>query len=435
VCAARVLVVDDSAVALDAIEEALAAKGWLVSRTTAPDQALELLTTAAPEAVVCDLHMPEMNGIELFTRARELAPLVPFIILSGEGDLTAVLEAVHAGVFDFVLKSGDSRTLTAAVGRALRHYQVVSENQRLTDSLRDAKEALERRVEERTRNLQEAQAALVEAARRAGMAEIAAFVLHNVGNVLNHLSVSASRLAEVTEASRVAQLEKAAALLHEHENDLAGYLARDPRGKRLPEYLRLATAALLDQQGALRLESELIGKGLAHVRSIISTQGRYAGFSVLPELVSPRDLLEDALRMNAEGLETAGVQVVRQLAELPPAMLDRHKIVQILLNLISNARHSLASRGQGPRQLTVRMGLEGPGQLLYAVADNGAGIARPDLTRIFDHGFTTRRDGQGLGLHGSANLAAEMRGSLTAHSEGPGHGATFILHVPFATSL
>jgi signal transduction histidine kinase len=339
---------------------------------------------------------------------------------------------MHAGVFDFVLKSADTRTLTAAVGRALRHFQVLSENRRLTETLRESNEALERRVEERTQSLVDAQAKLVEAARRAGMAEIAAFVLHNVGNVLNHLGVATSRLAELTEggAARTAHLDRAMRLLTEHQDRLAEYLTRDPKGMMLPRYLRLATAALLEQQEALRRESELIGKGLEHVRNIVTIQQRYVGCSVLTELVRPRDLLEDALRMNAEGLERQGIRVVRELAELPEAMLDRHKIVQILINLVSNAQHALAATAEEARRLTVRMSFPRPGEIVYQVADSGMGIARENLTRIFEHGFSTRGRGHGLGLHGSANLAAEMGGSLQAESEGPGRGATFTLRVP-----
>jgi two-component system NtrC family sensor kinase len=425
-----VLVVHDSQVALDVIDEALSGAGWDVAATTSPDQALGLLVRPGFETVVCDLHMPETTGMELHGRAHRVAPLVPFVILTGASDLAGVLEAMHAGVFDFILKSDDTRPLTAAVSRAVRHFRVVTENRQLNETLRETNEALERRVEERTQKLKDAQTQLVEAARRAGMAEIAAFVLHNVGNVLNHLTVSAARLTELTEAARISHLEKAATLLAEHEDHLAAFLTQDPKGKQLPAYLRLATATLLDQQAALRQESELIGRGLGHVRSIVSTQGRYAGFSVLPELVSPRDLLEDALRMNAEGLESDKVQVVRELEDLPPAMLDRHKIVQILLNLVANAQHALTARDEG-RRLVLRMVLEGPRRLLYVVADNGTGIPHADLTRIFETGYTTRGRGHGLGLHGSANLAAEMRGSLSAESEGLGQGATFTLRVPF----
>jgi signal transduction histidine kinase len=59
------------------------------------------------------------------------------------------------------------------------------------------------------------------------------------------------------------------------------------------------------------------------------------------------------------------------------------------------------------------------------------GIAPEMLTRIFQYGFTTRQEGHGFGLHSSALAAQEMGGTLTVHSEGPGHGATFILELPY----
>ena len=64
------------------------------------------------------------------------------------------------------------------------------------------------------------------------------------------------------------------------------------------------------------------------------------------------------------------------------------------------------------------------------VTDNGEGIPKENLTRIFQHGFTTKKTGHGFGLHSGSNAAREMGGSLNVRSDGTGTGATFILELP-----
>ena len=102
----------------------------------------------------------------------------------------------------------------------------------------------------------------------------------------------------------------------------------------------------------------------------------------------------------------------------------------ILTNLISNAKYALAVRPPEQRFMEVMLDQPDPERLRLRVRDNGMGIAPDMLTRIFQHGFTTRQEGHGFGLHSSALAAQEMGGSLLASSEGPGQGATFTLELP-----
>ena len=155
------------------------------------------------------------------------------------------------------------------------------------------------------------------------------------------------------------------------------------------------------------------------------TQKR-AGTEILPLA----ELLEDALQFSAGGIERHGVEIVRDYAELPPVLVDRHKVVQILVNLISNAKHALADQPPVNKRLTLRLARSGHAGAAITVSDNGLGIPAENLPRIFEHGFTTRQGGHGFGLHSSANAAREMGGSLTARSDGPGRGADFILELP-----
>ena len=167
-----------------------------------------------------------------------------------------------------------------------------------------------------------------------------------------------------------------------------------------------------------------------HIKEIVATQQSYAGAAGVAEPVRMPDLVDDALRMNAGALSRHQVTVVKEFAEVPPLSLDRHRILLILINLISNAGNAMDGIDGSSRQITVRVDAVPGNGLRVAVADNGVGIAPENLTRIFAHGFTTRKDGHGFGLHSCALAAREMGGTLTAHSDGPGQGATFTLELP-----
>lgn len=276
--------------------------------------------------------------------------------------------------------------------------------------------------------LQEAQNALVASARDAGRAEIATNVLHNVGNVLNSVNVSAQVVVAKLQNSKVQGLARAMQMMDAHRDDLPAFLTQDAKGRLLPAYLGQATKALEAERDELVGELRLLERNVDHIKDVVQTQQSYAGVTTVREPVQLREVVEDALRLAAGALERAEVTVVREFADVPVAPLDKARIVQILVNLIRNAKHAMAGSA-GERRLTLRIG-HGDDKLFVAVADEGEGIPAENLTRIFAHGFTTRADGHGFGLHGAVVAAREMGGTLTAHSDGPGRGATFTLELP-----
>jgi signal transduction histidine kinase len=283
------------------------------------------------------------------------------------------------------------------------------------------------------RELQAVHNQLVAAARVAGMAEIATNVLHNVGNVLNSVNISADLVGAQLRNSKVNGLARAVGLMDEHAGDLGGYLTDDPRGKLLPTYLRELAPALQAERAAMAEELGALVKSVDHIKEVIATQQSYAGAARVVDSVDVGELLDDALRMNAGALTRHKVEVVKTLAELPALPLDRHRMLQILVNLISNAKQAL--NGLSDREPCIRLNsmLAEVAQrrvLRITVADNGEGIEMQNLTRVFSHGFTTRSNGHGFGLHSCVLAAQEMGGSLSVRSDGVGHGATFILDVP-----
>jgi PAS domain S-box-containing protein len=272
---------------------------------------------------------------------------------------------------------------------------------------------------------------LMEASRQAGMAEVATSVLHNVGNVLNSVNVSATLLLEEAKQSKVVFLGKAVALLREHASDLASYMANDPKGQQLPGYLSMLCDHLINERQKAMSEIESVRQNIEHVKEIVAMQQNYARVSGVTESVNVTEMVEDALRMNSAALSREGVEVLREYSDGPVVTIERHKVLQILVNLISNARHACGALGRANKRITVKTSFFDQ-RIDIAVIDNGVGIPQDNLTRIFNHGFTTRKDGHGFGLHSGALAAREMGGTLAAYSEGPGAGATFTLVLPLS---
>ena len=272
---------------------------------------------------------------------------------------------------------------------------------------------------------------LVETSRHAGMAEVATGVLHNVGNVLNSVNVSATLVTDLLAASKTSNLSKIATMLQEQNGHVVDFLARDPKGRRIPGYLITLASDLATEQHGIARELGHLRQNIEHIKDIVAMQQSYATVSGVTEKIALSSLVEDALRMNAGALARHGLDVVRDYQADPVVTTERHKVLQILVNLIRNAKYACDESGRSDKRLTIRIAADAD-LARIVVADNGVGIPPENLTRIFAHGFTTRKNGHGFGLHSGALVAGELGGSLLAHSDGPGHGATFTLELPLA---
>ncbi|WDG77293.1 ATP-binding protein [Pseudomonas chlororaphis] len=311
--------------------------------------------------------------------------------------------------------------------RLIRSFAEINQMNR---ALVAANDELEQRVEERTRQLKDTQSELLDTARQAGMAEIATNVLHNVGNVLNSVNISAELVSRKLRNSKAQGLGKAMQLINEHKQDLGRFLTEDEKGKLLPGYLnQLVEAIDLEQQGMTE-ELTQLSKSVDHIKDIVATQQSYAGASSLLEPLSVSELLEDALRMNSGALTRHHVTVLKEYSDVPRIMGDKHRLLLILINLISNAKYAMSDLSNQARNMTLGATVVDGETLQISVRDEGEGIAPENMTRIFAHGFTTRKEGHGFGLHSCALAAIEMNGHLTAHSDGPGKGALFVLQIP-----
>ncbi len=315
-----------------------------------------------------------------------------------------------------------------------RVFECCSKPQRIQDricgrvwSLRDVSE--QKRMQ---REVDKIHQQLLNASRQAGMAEVATGVLHNVGNVLNSVNISTSQVIEGLNKSRISKVSLLGELLAKNAGNLAAYVTTDASGSQLPGYVSRLAERLHQERDDLLKECELIRTNMEHIKEIVSMQQSYARAFGVVEKVKVTDLIEDALQLNAGALTRHDVEIVRDF-QSPRCQItvEKHKVLQILVNLIRNAKYACDESRRADKQLTIRCN-NGGDRVQIAVVDNGVGIPAENLTRIFGHGFTTRKEGHGFGLHSAALAAKELGGTLVVHSDGPQRGAAFTLQLPLA---
>ncbi len=280
------------------------------------------------------------------------------------------------------------------------------------------------------KQLESANRQLIEATRQAGMAEVATGVLHNVGNVLNTVNVAANILADRFRDSKVTSIYKVCALLRENSADLPSFFTNDPRAAKLVPYLTSLADTLDQERTETMAELSTLLKSVDHIKDVIWMQQSYASVAGMVEPLNLPETIEDAIKLSTNALQRHSIHVIREFAQTGPVRAERHKVLQILVNLINNAKRAMETKEPSQRHLTLRIGFGDTGIITVKVIDNGIGIPPENITRIFSHGFTTKKDGHGFGLHSSANAAKQMQGSLVAESDGVGKGATFILTLP-----
>jgi signal transduction histidine kinase len=245
-------------------------------------------------------------------------------------------------------------------------------------------------------------------------------------------------VVEKLRQSKVSSLSKAAEMIKAHEADLPQFLSTDEKGRQLPAYLVKVSQFLADEQDLMLNELRSMTKGLEHIREVVRMQQSFAKTTSALQSLSPAEIFEEAAKVNLISMDNHSIELVRDYQDCPPILIDKHQTLQILINLISNAKNAVKENADSSRTITLRLRRqmqEGEAQVVFEVQDTGVGIDPGLFTRIFSHGFTTRREGHGFGLHSAANSARAMGGRLDCHSDGPGTGATFTLVLPAKTQL
>lgn len=321
---------------------------------------------------------------------------------------------------------------------------------RAHDELKHANDRLEERVQMRTQMLElanqklkremkqsevatdalrDTQAELMETSRKAGMADVANSVLHNVGNVLNSLNVSASVITERVREMRVSKLQQCITMVLNHQGDLSDFLSNDEKGRIIPSYLPNLVDHITGDQQQILCELESLTKNVEHIKDIVRAQQSHAGTFGVIEMCQPHELMEDALQFSIDSIKRHGIELDREYESLGEVQVEKARLLQILVNLIKNAKESVLSQDGFEKRITLEV-CQCDDHVEYRVRDSGSGIDPAQVTKIFSHGFTTKKGGHGFGLHASANFAKEMGGELTARSPGIGKGATFVISLP-----
>lgn len=282
--------------------------------------------------------------------------------------------------------------------------------------------------------LAEAQQGLMSMSRQAGMAEVATGVLHNVGNVLNSVNVSATVVSNKIRESRITNLVELARMLQDHAGELSDFLNHDPKGQRVVPYLVKLANCLEGERQVMLAELKSLTGHIDHIKEIVATQQNYGKVSGLVETISLSDLVEDAIHIVEPGLNRRGIHLERGYEALPPVAVDKHHVLQIVLNLLRNAEDAIDEAGKPEKLIRVGIRRHGDDRFHVEVSDSGVGVAPENLTRIFAHGFTTKPHGHGFGLHSGALSAQQLGGALWVESEGPGLGATFVLELPLSAA-
>jgi signal transduction histidine kinase len=313
----------------------------------------------------------------------------------------------------------------------LSRFQILEKNQELetTNTSLHVEMRERKRVQAEKEELHQQ---LVLASRQAGMADVASSVLHNVGNVLTSINVSTDTLLKTLKKPMVGDVCRIASMFHEHQDDLEAFLTQDSKGKQIPSYLGMVAESLSGSHQTIQSEIDSLVKKIDHVKQVIMSQQDIAHAGNIREATTVEDLMEEALLMGMPEPEKYGIRVVREYTHVPAIMTDRHHVLQILVNVITNAKNSMVESPANSRCLTVRIVLptDRTGSVRLEVIDTGGGIKAENLPRLFSQGFTTRKAGHGLGLQSAAISANKLGGTIQARSEGEGRGATFMLDLP-----
>jgi len=271
----------------------------------------------------------------------------------------------------------------------------------------------------------------VAAARQAGKAEIAAGVLHNVGNILNSISTSQAMLADMVRNSRAARVRDIAALLDEHKDHLPEFIANDRRGSQLPSFFNKLSVQVDAERDQFTEELATIAKSIEHIKVIIAMQQSLAKAGGLREYHNISQLAHEAVAFNSGRIERHNMEVRLDLENLDDILVDKHQLMQILVNLMKNAVDAMQNIDGPSKVLSVAVRRTSEDYVRISVSDTGQGISPENLSKVFAQGFTTKADGHGFGLHSCALAIKEMGGRILVESAGLGQGATFSVDLPY----
>lgn len=314
----------------------------------------------------------------------------------------------------------------------LRVRTIRERNQQLEQLVAERTEELKEKNQDLERTLEELEATkdeLVEKAHKAGMADIATGVLHNVGNVLTSVNTSASLIEETARQSKLEGLIQANLLLRENIDNIDEFIVNNPKGKNLLKYYLKLEDPLKKERQKMLNQSERLNEKIKLINEIIAAQQNYAGTGIHAEQVLLDEIIDNALSLQAGSIERHNLDIEKDLRASKTVFIQRSKLIHVLVNILKNAKEAMDGMKPGEKKIVIKT-WEEDNRVFLSISDTGSGIKDEHLGKIFTQGFTTKKDGHGFGLHSSANYIHEMGGSIKVHQNGKDRGATFTLYLP-----
>ncbi|MEX2603689.1 MAG: two-component regulator propeller domain-containing protein, partial [Gracilimonas sp.] len=294
-----------------------------------------------------------------------------------------------------------------------------------TSELKEKNKELERVLED----LSETRNELVQKAHKAGMADIAAGVVHNIGNVLNSIGASTSITSEVLKKSKFEGLFKANKMLIDRADNLQQFIVDDPKGKKLIEYYKKLDESIREELETLKQHNQRMEKKVQLINNVITAQQSYASVGLNNEIAKLDVILDDALIIYASSFDKHNISIEKNIQPVAAVSVQKTKLVHVILNILKNAKEAIVGSGMKEGVITINLYNDGSFVVLE-ISDNGPGIHHNHLDKIYNHGFTTKKDGHGFGLHSSANYMSEMGGKIKAYNSAGDKGAVFVLSFP-----
>ncbi|MBF0259380.1 MAG: hybrid sensor histidine kinase/response regulator [Desulfamplus sp.] len=410
--AVKILIIDDD----DEIRESM--KGFLedynykVVDAENGLQGLEYFERESPDLVLCDLIMPEVDGIEVLRTIIKKAPDIPIIIVSGTFNISDTVEALKMGAWDYISKPLlDMTILLHSIDKALQRASLIKEKELYKSRF------LNKAVD-------------------AGRAQLSAMVLHNIGNAITPVAVHAAKLKNRNQSHTYRYIAQCYSDLLEHKSHLTEYITEEPRGIEVIQYMG---TLIEDLQNENKKITDLINKittGVDYVEQILTIQRSYAPDKIeLKEKVNINTMIQDSLAMQELSFSAHNILLEKNLSwELPQIMIEKNKLMQVIVNLIKNSCDAIDENSD---KTDHKIEITTYGTITHiglTIKDTGIGVELERQREIFDFGISSKGS-SGFGLYYCKSFVEANEGRMLLESPGRGCGSTMTIELPFTTSF
>ena len=411
------LIIDDDLTVRDSISDFFEDSGYEVYQCSNGKDGIDMLRKQEPTVVLCDLHMPGISGLEVIDVVKNEKPEMPIIVVSGNGIIKDAIEAVSRGAWNYIMKPiYDLAELELSVNMVIEKAELIRNNrlykegletevEKRTKELYNLNRDLEKRVADRTAELEssikvikEAQAKLVQSEKMAALGGLVAGVAHEINTPVGVGITAASHLETATNEFEKLFLEEKM-----KKSDLKTFLITSKEASRILLTNLTRAAQLIQGFKQVSVDQSSGSKRVIDIKEYMD--------KILLSLHPKTKLTKHTIEV---------ICPEKLLADTYPGALS-----QIITNLIMNSlNHAFDEDEAGSIKLTIE---KKDNYLEFDYSDNGKGIEKDHLTHVFDPFFTTKRasGGTGLGMNIVYNLVTQkLGGHITCRSE-PGNGTVF----------